>query len=364
MLPPNLGVISLLLLQLCSCVAARHGQDGEPSAASRSKSAKQSLLAGLQCFNGATDRAPSAVLSDLDDSRAFASSEELKAIGTLQPILSGQVNHQPLSPAEERLLGILLQQFGKDHPEDFEVQLTVAKGLDRVERDLQTRIGGGTTGDGESFTPAATVLRALTLVGAFANQSRAHEYLAFMLTSAGGDQLSGMRSYLRCLQLDPGSIPCRTGFKLMAADYTQPKCVEYSRGKFSVQRAYSQAKRLAIGAASVTVQGQKLYTDPRLSLTGSDIQEISPASAPSDHTWVVTLTPSGAQHYFSLTSELAAKQDYALIRIDGIPVAAPRVMSPVDSGQLSIPHAGINPAKICQKTQRRSLPPDLVDVVY
>ena len=361
---PNLAVVILVLLQLCGCIAARHGQEGEPSGASPNRSAKQSLLAGFQYFNGTADRTPAVVLGDLGESRDGASSEELKAIDALRPILGGLVNHQPLSPTDEGLLGKLLQQFGKEHPEDFEVQLAVAKGLDRVERDLQTRISGSATGDSESFTPAATVLRGLTLVGAFPNQSRAHEYLALMLASAGGDQLSGMRSFVRCLQLDPGSIPCRTGFKLLAADYIQPKCLEYGRSKFSIQRAYRQAKRLAAGATSVTVLGQKFYPDPRLSLTGSDIQEISPALAQSDHTWLVTLTPSGAQRYFSLTSELAAKQDYALIRIDGKPVAALRVMSPVDSGQLGIPQAGINPAKICQKTQRRSLPPDLTDAVY
>ncbi len=363
MLRPLLTLTALAILLQSSCVAVRTGQDGEPSGASRNKSAKQSLLAGFQLFNGAVERAPETVLADLEEARSSASGDELKAIDTLLPILGDQVHHQPVSPAAERLLGKLLQQYGKEHPEDFEVQLTVAKGLDRVETDLQTGSGSGSSGDGDTSTPAATVTRALTLSGTFPNQSLAHEYLAKVLASAGGDQLSGMRSYVRCLQLDPNSVPCRNGLKLMAAEYTQPICVEYAKSKFSVQRAYSQAKRLGARATSVTLMGQKLYLDPRLALTGGDIQEISKAATKGDDSWLVTLTPEGAQRYFTLTTELASKQDFALIRINGKAVSAPRVLSPVDGGQLSITLGGFDPAKLCQQNRRRSLPPDLADVI-
>ena len=360
---PLLVAVLLLLLQQSGCVAARYGDGSEPSGASRSTTAKQSLLAGFQLFNGALERAPTQVLGDLDEARGGASGEELKAIDTLKPLLEDQLSHQPISPASERLLGRLLQQFGKEHSDDFEVQLTVAIGLDRIDKDLQATTGHEAVGDSDSITSTSSVVRALTLVGAFPNQSRAHAYLAKMQASAGGDQISGMRSYVRCLQLDPNSVPCRTGFKLMAAEFTKATCTAYSPAKFSIQRAYSQTKRGSKSTSLVTLNDRRFYVDQRIALNGNDLQDISPAAASADDTWLVTLTPEGAQRYAALTSELAAKQDFVLIRIDGKAVSAARVFSTVDSGQLSIPRSGVDPAKLCQKSQRRSLPPDLVDLV-
>jgi hypothetical protein len=248
----------------------------------------------------------------------------------------------------------------RDHPEDFDLQLATTKGLDFIGNILHSNATKASSPEEEGSGAPNALSRALSLVGKFPNQSRAHAHLAEVLAVSGGDQVTAMRSFVRCLQLDPNNRDCRSGLKSLAAEYSRPRCREYKQSGFAVHRA--GVKAAGSKSRKFTVDKLELFIDGSPLLTGVDIAEVVAASSNPAQS-LVTLKPNAAARFEVQTEDVAKTEGYLVILLNGKAVGAPRVLSPVSNGQLSLSVSGSKLDGVCKSFDTRKLPADVVGIL-
>ena len=111
-----------------------------------------------------------------------------------------------------------------------------------------------------------------------------------------------------------------------------------------------------------TVDKLELFIDGSPLLTGVDIAEVVAApSSPSQS--VITLKPNAAARFEAQTEDVAKTEGYLVILLNGKAVGAPRVLSPVSNGQLSLSVSGPKLDGVCKSFDTRKLPADVVGIL-
>ena len=349
----------LLLPLLGACVLMRTGTDSDPAAAK--KTAPESLLAAVQFLSGGVGQQAQSILEDLDRAETTANTGELYAIKKLRPLIEQLQEKDPsLKPRDNANAAKVMNLVARDHPEDFDLQLATTKGLDFIGNILHSNATKASSPEEEGSGAPNALSRALSLVGKFPNQSRAHAHLAEVLAVSGGDQVTAMRSFVRCLQLDPNNRDCRSGLKSLAAEYSRPRCREYKQSGFAVHRA--GVKAAGSKSRKFTVDKLELFIDGSPLLTGVDIAEVVAASSNPAQS-LVTLKPNAAARFEVQTEDVAKTEGYLVILLNGKAVGAPRVLSPVSNGQLSLSVSGSKLDGVCKSFDTRKLPADVVGIL-
>ena len=349
----------LLLPLLGACVLMRNGTDSDPATAK--KTAPESLLAAVQLLGGGVGQQGQSVLEDLNAAETTANTGELYAIKKLRPLIEQLQEKDPsLKPRDYANAAKVMNIIARDHPEDFDLQLATTKGLDFIGNILHANATQARSPEEEGSGAPNALSRALNLVGRFPNQSRAHAHLAEVLAVSGGDQVTAMRSFVRCLQLDPNNRDCRSGLKSLAAEYRRPRCREYKRDGFTVHRA--GVKAVGSKSRKFTVDKLELFIDGVPLLTGVDIAEVVSAPGSASQT-VVTLKPNAAARFEVQTEDLARADGYLIVLLKGTAIGAPRVLSPVSNGQLSLAVHGYKLDEVCKSFDVRKLPADVIGIL-
>ncbi|MBM4253775.1 MAG: hypothetical protein FJ146_17550 [Deltaproteobacteria bacterium] len=349
----------LLLPLLGACVLMRTAPDSDPAAAK--KSAPEALLVAVQLLGGGVGEQAQQVLRDLDQAEATATPGELGAIKKLRPLVERLTASDPtLSAKDYARAARVMNLIARDHPDDFDLQLATTKALDFVGQILHSSPTQLTSPEDERVGAPNALSRALSLVGKFPSQSRAHAHLAEVLTASGGDQLTAMRSFVRCLQLDPNNKECRSGLRVLTKEYTRARCREYRSDAVTVYRAAPKAK--GRGWQRVTVGKQILMMDKAPLLNGTDIAEVSDLPGQRGQS-MMTLRPAAAARFEGWTEEMAQNESYLVVQVAGKAVAAPRVLSAAGNGQLTLNVASATVEKSCRLFERRRLPDDIASIL-
>lgn len=355
-----------LMLAVSGCVASRSGTEAEPSAETSSgRTPKESLLAALALFDGSGRVAPKTLIAELERLRGKVPSPERELVERTLPLLRRyEAAPESIGALDLRNAGDLMAKLAAAYPRDFELQLATAAGIHRIEST------GGEDGGPRIEADAASrssLARAEALVAGFPGEARAYAHLAGVLSSHENKALAAMRAYVKCAELDPRQKACLSGFQTLADDWLKPRCAAFKESGFGAHAAYEKpAKALT----KVTVSGRMLFMEPRPALTGAHVQDVTETppeggaraggSAGATHALQIALTPQGAGRYADLTRAVADKSGYLAIRIGKELVAAPRVMSAIDSGLLVLGSDKPLPWRdMCVRFETRRLPPDL-----
>ncbi len=349
----------LMLPFLGACVLMRTTTDSDPATAR--KSAPEALLVAVQLLGGGVGEQAQQVLKDLDQAESTASTSELSAIKKLRPLVERLTEADPtLSAKDYSNAAKVMNLIARDHPDDFDLQLATIKALDFVGQILHSSSTQVNSPEDEGAGAPNAMSRALGLVGKFPNQSRAHAHLAEVLAASGGDQLTAMRSFVRCLQLDPNNKECRSGLRAVTREYGRARCREYRADAVTVHRAVPKAK--GRNWQRVVVGKQSLMMDKVALLDGRDIAEVAEVPGQRSQS-MITFRPSAAAKFEGWTEELAQSESYLVIKVGGKAVAAPRVLSSAGSGQLAVSVASSTVDKSCKLYERRRLPDDVASVL-
>jgi hypothetical protein len=333
--------------------------DSDPSTSK--KSAPEALLVAVQLLGGGVGEQAQQVLKDLEQAESTATPGELGAIKKLRPLVGRLTESDPtLSAKDYAGAARVMNLIARDHPDDFDLQLATTKALDFVGQILHSSATQLTSPEDEGAGAPNAMSRALSLVGKFPSQSRAHAHLAEVLAASGGDQLTAMRSFVRCLQLDPNNKECRSGLRALTREYSRARCREYRPEAVTVHRATKKAK--GRGWQRIVVGNQNLMMDKSALLTGRDVAEVSDIPGQRGQS-LITLRPSAAALFEGWTQEMAQTESYLVVQVAGKAVATPRVLSAADSGQLTVNVASAVVDKSCRLFERRRLPDEIASIL-
>jgi hypothetical protein len=355
------------VLAVSGCVASRSGTEAEPSAETSSgRTPKQSLLAALALFDGSGRVAPKILIAELERFRGKVASPERELVERTLPLVRRyDAAPESIGALDLRNAADVMAKLAAAYPRDFELQLATAAGIHRIEST------GGEDGSPRVETDSASrsnTVRAEALVASFPGEARAFAHLARVLSSDGTKALPAMRAYVKCAELDPRQKACLSGFQALADDWLKPRCAAFKESGFGTHAAYEKpAKTLK----KITVAGRTLYMESKPALTGAHVQDVTETplegggthasgQARATHTLQISLTPLGAGRFADLTRAVADKSGYLAVRIGKELVAAPRVMSTIDSGLLVLGSDKPLPWRdMCVRFETRRLPPDL-----
>lgn len=355
----HISILSLVLV-LGGCIAARTDPTSEPSTVTVSgRSPQATVLAALTWH----DKQPTlkVLIAELEQHRSHVA-------GSLQDIINQTLNllrkydaaPSPLSPQDRQQSVRLMLRLAEIYPRDFEIQLATAAGIFRLETGVREETGS-------LFEPASSsrtsISRAEALVANFPNEARAHAHLGDVLASDSQRALAAMRAYVRCNQLDPRQKTCQSGFDALADDWLKPRCAGFKDQAFAVHAAYSKQRR---DLRRINVDGTTVFMEQKPALTGHQIQDVNesgsaPTASPSN-SWILQIgfTPSAAGRFSDLTRKLSEQSGYLVVRMGKDLVAAPRVLSAIDSGTLVLTASKPLPWRgVCTRFETRKLPLDL-----
>lgn len=335
----------LLTSLVTGCVMSRTRDPSETP-----KTAKQALLNGVGVFDGHSKVPPADALADLEDFEHGASLKEQQLIDELLPVLDRlREKGAKIDQSDYRTVLSVMDRMTLLYPDDFDLQLRLTQSMAAVEKTL----GPGVDGSG--------VTNARLLAHKFADQARAHELLGRLTVASDGPVIEALRAYARCLELEPSNGACKDGFKTAAKAYTQPKCTQFHKDRFSLNAAIDKPDpKSKLARKKITVNGQTLFMEKTPAVTGLDVDEIVATGTGQDQGVDIILSPKGAARFADLTARLAAEKGYLVISFDGKPKGAPKVMSAIDSGRLRMSGEKINLKRLCKKMEAEKLPADLV----
>lgn len=343
----------LLALALPGCVMSRTERSDRPTeVAEPARSAEQAILEALALFTGEGQRtSAAAALSGLERHADASDPTERELIATLTPVV-GKVasGSAPLAAADYRSLADVMERMAARRPADFEVQYAMVRGMRAMDTALR---------DAGAETSATSENRARNLAARFPSQARAQAHLAQTLETS--DETGAMRSYARCLRLDPSAPACKSGLKAVTERYQEPRCTKVSPAKFAVHPAFeanaATAKSGRRGLKPIKVDKRQLLMEIKPALTGQDVDEVQA----SGDGLTLTLSPKGTAALAAVTARLAERQGFLAILVGGKVHTAPQVMSSVETGTLRL--EGVAQSRLCTKLERRPLPPDVAGVV-
>jgi hypothetical protein len=366
----------LLPLLLTGCVFARSTHavtsDSAPSVA-------RVLVQGYGLFDGAGKGTPEEVLAALKAAQSTAQGAEKLDVDGLIPLVQKlAAGVQTLTPDDYRAVAKLMERTMATHPDDFDLQLSLASGIDTL--DAVARGSGDPGEGGEALT------RARALAARFPGQARAHAHLGQVIAATGGDEVQALRCFARCLSLDPGNLSCRGSFRTLADEYERPRCSKFKTDAFGLHPAYERGQGpRGSGREEVRVGGQTLGMEKAAALDGADVEDIDiggrpaggagsgaqavgrgedgtafrPVDGPEVGMLTIYLTPAAAARFSDLTARLARERGYLAIVANGTVVSAAKVMSQMDGGSLQIDGTGIDLKTLCATFETTGLPDDL-----
>lgn len=327
--------LALIALFLTACTVTKpSANEPGPGSAATPRDAALHALGLINATDLAAGEAPTpdGVRADLAGARKAAQGAEAQALEALQAALAG------IAAGDAKALSTALTETQKAFPTDFEIQLRTTTTLAVLE--------------GSAPLPAAQAL-----AQKFPNEARAQAHLAAVTAAESRDSLAAMRSYARCLELTPNARSCRTGFNTLAASYTTPRCTELAATALALHPAFTAKTGKATQPA--TVADQKLFMEPAPAITGSDVSQVTEVGGDV----AIWLTPTGAARFAELTRALAQTQGFLVMIVSGKTVAAPKVMSAIDSGRIQLTKAqGVSLKSLCKKIDVRALPDDLAKI--
>ena len=321
---------SLVALFVTACVASH---PNAPDTGVPPPTPKAAVTNALRFFDSG-DAPPTEPLTatsvrhDLNAARPGAPAPQAAAIDALLAALSRA------DSGDAKTIAPAVDAAAAAWPDDFGLQLQTTLALAHLDR----------------YDEAAAA-RATKLAARFPAEPLAQSHKAETLAAIATDPLSAMSGYARCLALTPGSRTCGPRLKALAADYVRPRCTGVDASALELHAASSAQDDKTW--RKLTVSGQTLYMDPHAALTGADVNEMSDGGD-SVH---VSLTPAGAARFRALTKTLATSQGRIAIVARGRPVAAPKVMGTIDSGQLQLATGPqVSLGKLCKTLEVRTLP--------
>lgn len=342
----RLVTLALLGAALTGCVATRTRELSEAP-----KSAKQALLNAVGVFDGMSKLPAADALADLEDFQKEGSLKEQDLIDELMPSLDRLTQKDvKIDQGDYRTVLSVMDRMTLLYPDDFDLQLRLTQSMAAVERALGPDSGG------------SGVTNARLLAARFSGQARAHELLGRLTVESDGALIEAVRSYARCLDLDPSNAKCKDGLKATAKAYTQPKCTVFHKDRLGLYAATEKpAGKTKAQGRKVVVDKQTLYLEREPGLTGADVQEMVKAGDRTDAGVDVILTPRGSARFADLTARLAGK-GFLVIMVDGKAKSAPKVMSAVETGRFRLAEA-VDMKRLCKKMEGDKLPPDLAGKV-
>lgn len=338
------------------CVMTR--TDRSPESSREAITSEQAIINGLTVMTGlpAGSRvSPEQALADLQDHEDATDPKEKDMIGTLVPVITKVVDAEgSITPDEYRRVYDVMERMADMRPNDFEVQYAMATGMTAMASSLKSA-GGDVPQTGET--------RAKNLASKFPTQARAYAHLG--ATVAPIDEELAMRSYARCMKLDPGIVGCKTGLIAVAGRFQEPRCTKVDAKRFSLHPAYAPnaatAKAGRKGLKPIKLGKRQLLMTAKAAIDGSSIEEAVGNNDLQDPNVTVTLTPQATAKLAEVTAELAERQGFLAIVIDGKAQSAPQVMSPIESGVVVV--SGVALSKLCSKLEKRTLPPDIAPLL-
>lgn len=343
----------LILSVMPACVMSRteRGSDSPQEILSPDETiqAAAALIAGT-----GSRRTPSQVLANLERHGGSPEAEERETMQALTPLVEKLAEGKELTTDDYRTAKVVMSKAAARRPNDFATQHGMTVAITAVESLMQARGEDGSNGR-ES--------RAKELVARFPGQALAHAHLGQVTDDV--DPALAMRSFARCIKLDPGVVACKDGLKASAARYQEPRCAQISAKKLAFHAAYlpnaATAKAGRKGLKPIKVDSRQLLMETKASLDGTAVDDAQQSGEGKDTSVTLTFSPQGAATLAAQTTRLAERQGFLVIMVEGKVHAAPQVMSPIESGTVRM--SGVTLVRLCTKLEARPLPPDVAGLI-
>lgn len=347
-----------------SCLSACTLKREYPSEPEAIPNSAEAILSGTEAFTGAGHDTPDVALSKLDAAWPASSEQERRIIDKLR-ILLAKINGDrwSLSATDYLELTKILSATAQIKPRDFSLQLRIASTIDAIEPLAAARPNSSIESAPRLSQNAANaaVMRAKNLRDAFPDEARAHAFFGRTLATSGQDDVGAIRSFGRCLELDPRNAACKVTLLALADEFQRPRCFAFKSGSISTYPAYVSPKgRGHLSLRKVKFRGQDFYLEKAPLLTEKDVEvgSESPGRLDGPNLLRFKLRRSALERLEGESAALVAKRgDLATFLGQDLMQVTP-VMSAVSQG-LVIRTAGSKLKDLCLKLEQPPLPQEV-----